>query len=587
MPLDGVVVRNIVYELNGRLINGRIDKITQPEEDEIIMTIRSSGENYKLLLSSSATYPRIHLTGSSKQSPINAPLFCMVLRKHLSGGRIVKIEQYNLDRIVKIFVEGYDELGNLSNKVLIIEIMGRHSNIILVNEGTGSVIDSIKHISPDMSSFRQVLPGLTYKLPPMQDKMEPLSFSTSEFEKRLNQAPDVSKLGKFLSSAINGINIFAAREICYNSGLDEDVSISSLDVNSRAVLVETLKAFTDNIVKGEFLPCLYYDDNMLYDFYSFNLNYLKHLKIEERTSISHAIEEFYFGKDKYDRLKQRSSDILKIVNTNLDRCLKKLSIQEEKLLECKGKDRWKIYGDLIMSNLYSLQKGDSSAKVVNFYDENQELIEIPLDIMLSPSQNAQRYYKKYNKEKTAETMVLEQKKENLSEIEYLENQLVNINNCTEENEIEEIRSELISMGYIKKNRKTASKKVKQSKPLHYLSSDGTHIYVGKNNVQNDFLTTKFAEPQDIWLHTKNIPGSHVIIKRGQEPVSDEALLEGANLAAFYSKARNSSSVPVDYTERKNVKKPSGAKPGMVIYYTNKTVYVTPDEDSIKKLKTGE
>lgn len=582
MPIDGVVVRNIVKELNSLLIDGRIDKITQPEVDEINIIIRNNGQNYKLLLSSSPTYPRVHITTLSKQSPINAPMFCMVLRKHISGGRIVRIEQYNLDRIIKIYIEAYDELGSLSNKILVCEIMGRHSNIILVSEGNGVVIDSIKHVTPDISSFRQVLPGITYKYPPFQNKLEPLNFSMSDFENRLESAPSGTKLAKFISNTINGISIFGAREICYNTVLDEDIALSGLSPESKQRLLSSVKVFIDRIAAGDFSPCLYFEGSELYDFYSFDLNYLKHMKLENKQSISDTIEIFYYRKDKSDRIKQRSADILKIVKLNLDRCLKKLSIQNEKLIECQGKDKWKLYGDLITANLYSLKKGDPTARVINYYDENQDYMNIPLDLSLTPPQNAQRYYKKYNKEKTAEEMTKEQKKENLEEIQYLENQLVNIENCTEDEEIEEIRNELISLGYIKKKRKTSSRKIKQSKPMHYVSSDGTDIYVGKNNVQNDYLTTKFAEPGDIWLHTKNIPGSHVIIKSGSP--SDSTLLEAAALSAYYSKAKNSSNVPVDYTDRKNVKKPSGAKPGMVIYYTNRTVYVTPDEEMINKLK---
>lgn len=587
MPIDGVVVRNIVNELNTKLLSGRVDKITQPEVDEIIISIRNNGENHKLLLSSSPNYPRVHLTAISKQSPINAPLFCMVLRKHLSGGKITKIEQYNLDRIIRIYIESYDELGSLSNKIIVCEIMGRHSNIILVNETTNAVIDSIKHITPEMSSFRQVLPGITYKYPPVQDKLDPLSFNMIEFEKRLISASHALKLGKFISANINGINIFAAREICYNAGLDEDMSVPAIDGPSNQNLKKSAESFTETIVNNSFIPCLYYDCGNLNDFYCFSLNYLKHNTIEIKQSISETIELFYYRKDKSDRLKQKSSDILKVVNTNFDRCLKKLSLQEEKLLECSQRDKWKLYGDLIMANLYDLQKGDSIARVINFYSENQEYLEIPLDMLLSPAQNAQKYYKIYNKEKTAQIVVEKQRLENLEEIQYLENQLVNIGNCTEEEEIEEIRSELSSMGYIKKTRKAASRKPKQSKPMHYISSENVDIYVGKNNIQNDFLTTKLADPGDIWMHTKNIPGSHVIIKSNNKPVSETTLLEAASLSAYFSKARNSSNVPVDYTERRNVKKPSGSKPGMVIYYTNKTIYVTPDEGFINNIKKVE
>lgn len=584
MPIDGVVVRNIVTELNSKILNGKIDKITQPEPDEIILTVRSAGENFKLLLSSSASYPRVHLTTVSKQSPINAPLFLMVLRKHIQSGKIIKIEQHNLDRIIKIYVESYDELGVLSNKIILCEIMGRNSNLVLVQENNNTIIDSIKHITPSMSSFRQILPGLKYSYPPMQDKMQPLYFNCDELKSRIEGSPAQTKLEKFISTNIDGVSIFAAREICFNAGLNEDSRISELHGQHKDKFIESVGLFINNIANNNFHPCLYYDGSVLYDLYCFNLQYLKNMDIEPKDSISETIEQFFYKKDKSDRLRQRSADILKIVNNNIDRCYKKLAIQEEKLLECSQRDKWKLYGDLIMANLYSLRKGDSRAKVTNFYDEEQNDIEIPLDINFTPAENAQKYYKKYNKEKNAQLIVEKQKQDNLEEIEYLENQLVNINNCTEDDEIQEIRSELVSMGYIKKGRKTASKNLKQSKPLHFMSSKGIDIYVGKNNVQNDYLTTKVADAYDIWMHTKNIPGSHVIIKGAGRGIDDQTIFEAAQLAAYYSKAKNSANVPVDYTEKKNVKKPSGAKPGMVIYYTNKTVYVTPDEESVARIK---
>jgi len=584
MPIDGVVVRNIIVELNSKILYGRIDKITQPEDDEIIMTVRNAGINYKLLLSSSANYPRVHLTDVNKQSPINAPLFCMVLRKHIQGGKIVKIEQHKLDRIIKIYIENYDELGILSNKILFCEIMGRHSNIVLVQENNNTIIDSIKHITPSMSSFRQILPGLEYSYPPMQDKMNPLHFNVHELENRIMEAPGEMKLEKFISSNIDGISIFAAREICFNAGLNDDSRIRDLHEYQKDKLLKSAMLFINNIVSNNFRPCLYYNGTVLYDLYCFNLEYLKHMTVEEKDSISETIEQFFYKKDKFDRLKQKSADIIKIINNNLDRCYKKLAIQQEKLSECSQRDKWKLFGDLIMANLYYLKKGDAKALVTNFYDEELNNIEIPLDITLTPAENAQKYYKKYNKDKNAQLIVEKQKEDNLQEIEYLENQLVNINNCTEDDEIEEIRTELISMGYIKKGRKTASKKIKQSKPLHFISSEGIDIYVGKNNIQNDYLTMKFAEPYDIWLHTKNIPGSHVIIKAPSKHVDDTTIFEAAQLSAYYSKARNSSNVPVDYTEKKNVKKPSGARPGMVVYYTNKTLFVTPDEEFINKIE---
>ena len=584
MPIDGIVVRNIVKELNDKLINARIDKVTQPEIDEINIIVRNEGQNFKLLLTSNANYPRVHLTDIQKQSPLSAPMFCMVLRKHLSGGRIIKIEQYTTDRIMKFYIEGYDELGTLSNKILICEIMGRHSNIILVNEATNEIIDSIKHIHPDMSSFRLVLPGIKYKDPPFHDKIEPLYFDSKEFINRINLSTSNIKLEKFISQVINGISILAAREMCYNAGLYDNITIQSLNSQDKDNLLNSINNFISDITNYNFTPSIYYSKSVLYDFYSLNLNHLGSMDIEHKQSICEIIDIFYRENDRFLRIKQKSAGILKVVSGNLERCLKKLSIQDEKLLECTNKDHWKVYGDLVMSNLYAIKKGDNKAILLNFYTDNQEMIEIQLDILLTPVQNAQRYYKKYSKQKSAEIFTASQRTENLLEIEYLESQLVNLSNCTEDEEIDEIKTELISLGYIKYSKKGASRKQKPSKPMHYISSDGMDIFVGKNNVQNDYLTTKFADSSDIWMHTKKIPGSHVIIKNNNNSVSDITIMEAASLCAYYSKARSSSNVPVDYTEKKNVKKPSGAKPGMVVYYTNKTVYITPNEGMINELK---
>lgn len=584
MPIDGVVVHNIVQELNLTLKDGKIDKISQPETDEIILTIRNNGKNYKLLLSSSPNFPRVHLTDLSKQNPIEAPIFCMVLRKHLSGGRILKIEQQNLDRIIKIYIECYDELGNLSTKIIICEIMGRRSNISLINESTLIIVDSIKRLTAEMNSFRQVLPGVVYKYPPFQDKINPLSVDTRELYTRLGTAPQGMNIAKFITSTLDGFSSLSAREICHNAGLAGEILAQNLDDSQKSRLLESTSDFINSIIRKDFHPCIYKDNGAMTDFYCFKLSSMDDMTADDRASISEAIEDFYGGKDKVDRAKQKSSDIVKIVSNNINRCLKKLSIQEEKLLECSQKEKWKLYGDLIMAGLYNIRKGDTRAIVQDIYDENMPTVEIPLDIMLTPVENAQRYYKKYTKEKTAESMVSKQKEENHEEIQYLESLLVNLSNCTEEDEIEEIRNELVSTGYIKKGRKVSSRKRNPSTPMHFVSHDGFDIYVGKNNVQNDYLTTKFADASDIWMHTKKIPGSHVIIKSHGRDVSDGALYEAANLAAFYSKARNSSSVPVDYTERKNVKKPSGAKPGMVIYYTNRTLYVTPSSEVVENIK---
>lgn len=585
MPIDGVVVRNIVFELDTLLSNGKIDRISQPEPDEIIISLRNNCKNHKLLLSASPNYPRVHLTEINKQNPIEAPMFCMVLRKHLSGGRIIRVEQYNLDRIIKIYIESYDELGNLSTKIIICEIMGRRSNISLVYDNNFMVIDSIKHLTLEMNSYRQLLPGITYKYPPMQDKLEIDNMSFEELMTRLESASPGIKLGKFVTNNINGFSSLSALEICRSAGLDTEMDVIRLDELQKKSILNSFSSFAEKVRTASFDPCIYNLKTSQYDFYSFSLNCLAHMDVLHLPSISQTIEDFYGTKDKSDRARQKSADLIKVVNNNLSRCYKKLSIQEEKLLECSQREKWRLYGDLIMSSLYNIKKGDGRAMVPNLYEEEQKEVEIPLDIMLSPVENAQHYYKKYNKEKTAELITEKQKAENLQEIQYLEGLMINLESCTEDEEFDEIRSELAVSGYMRKHKKMASRKITRSKPMHFVSSDGIDIYVGKNNVQNDYLSLKFADNNDIWMHTKNIPGSHVIIKSAGNIVKDSTIFEAAVLAAYYSKAKNSSSVPVDYTEKRNIKKPSGAKPGMVIYYTNRTIHVTPDEETLLKIKS--
>ena len=579
MAFDGIFLYALSLELKNDILNGKVDKINQPEKDEIVLTIRSGNKNKKVLISASSNYPRIHFTDKTKPNPMQPPMFCMLLRKYLIGGRIINIEQVNSDRILSIDFESTDEMGFNSIYSLIVEIMGRHSNVTLVRKRDNIVMDSIKHITPDINSYRSLYPGIRYKYPPESEKLNPFDFSLKDLtDKICTDEFDFSS--STFSSLFSGVSGAFSIQI-YNSipfkfdQLNEEMPLS---------LYKFSKEYFDAIKLGKFDFTLYTDKLGNYkDFYCFRLDYLKDLNILNFESGSSLLDTFYYVKDKQDRMNQKSADLQKLITNNIDRCKKKNNILLSALKECEKKDKLQLNGELLTANIYSIKKGDRSIQVYNYYSDNEEYITIPLDDTLSPSENIQHYYKKYNKLKKTEEAALEQLKSNEIEADYLQSVLTNIKNCDSYDEIEDIRRELVETGYIKFRKTSGKAKASQSKPLHFKSTDGTDIYVGKNNIQNDYLTLKFAERGDIWLHTKNIPGSHVIVKNNGS-LSDKTLEEAATLAAFYSKAKDSTKVPVDYTEVKNVKKPSGSKPGMVIYTTNKTIYVDPYDIQLEKAK---
>ncbi|MFZ5352641.1 MAG: Rqc2 family fibronectin-binding protein [Bacillota bacterium] len=593
MPFDGSVVHSVVNELNNKILNGKVDKIHQPEKDELIISIRGFKENLKLLLSSSPMYPRIHLTDISRSNPMVPPSFCMLLRKHLMGSRIIGINQPDYERIVEIVFECIDELGYSNTKTLIIEIMGRHSNIVFIDNETKKIIDSIKRISFEVSSVREVLPGRTYIYPPAGGKQEtpkisPLDVSSDCFVKDITELHTSIKAEKYFLGRYNGISPVIAREVCHNAAVDADTDMKSIDYGSLSNLYYSFGKLFNQAKKHQYVPNIIFENEKPLDFSCFDLTLYSSCQKKYFKSISEAIETFYHEKDKKDRLKQKYGDIQRIISNRLDRSFKKLEKLNEELSQAQSSDKYKIYGELITANMHDISKGQESVRVLNYYSPEGEYVEIPLDSQLTPSANAQKYYKQYSKSKTALKLIDQQLKETKDEILYLESQLDNLEKCTEELEINEIRNELAEQGYIS-SRKTdkRDKHIKPSKPLHFISSTGVEIYVGKNNIQNDYLTLKLAAPNDIWLHTKEIPGSHVIVKTEGRKIDDATLAEAANLAAYYSKARSSSKVPVDYTIKKNVKKPAGAKPGMVIYENYKTVYIDPIEESIKRLKKSD
>lgn len=584
MPFDGVVVKNVVNELSDALTGGRIEKIYQPEPDEIILNIRSKGQNHKLVLSANASNPRIHLTGVSKENPSTPPVFCMLLRKHLSGGKIIGIEFHDFERIITIHAENVSELGDLTLKKLVIEIMGKHSNIILLNS-EGKIIDSIKHVDSDISRVREVMPARPYTLPPKQDKTSPEALDTDNFFMEIRNHEDI-RTAKYLLNNIKGFSPLLCEEICYRSGVDGKTPVSGLSDDDLAKLKFNLEEVISNITRSEFSPCIIWsgqDGQKPLDFHSLELRQFSNVKTF--SSISLVLDTFYSARDNAERLYQKKADLIKVLNNSIDRCNKKITIHQDKLREVADRENYKLFGELITANIYSIPKNSKQVSLLNYYSENSEYVDIPLDENLLPQENAQRFFKKYSKAKSAYNYTMEQLEETFRELEYLETVLHSLENCTTLQEIEEIRQELTGEGYISYRRKQLPKKnSKTSSPLVYKSSDGLIIYVGKNNVQNDTLTLKMSSSNDIWLHTKNFPGSHVIIKKDRSDIPDSTLLEAALLAAYHSKARLSSHVEIDYTQIKNVRKPNGAKPGMVIYNNYKTIIVTPDENAIRKLK---
>lgn len=584
MALDGIAISALCHELNEKLSGGRIDKIHQPERDELIISVRTFGGAYKLLICANPSYPRIHITNSQKENPEKPPMFCMLLRKHISSGKILYVKQADFERIIKIGIESYDELGYLSEKLLIVEIMGKHSNIILTDKG-GKILDSIIHVDISVSSVRQVLPGLMYELPPSQNKKNPLVATQEDIGFSLCHSE--TEIWKQLLDAYTGISPLIAREAVHQAlGRCDIFGIEA----SREDLERVAFSFCEiiNCANGKnFNPCIISDKDSgkLIDFSSVHISQYQNLAvIEHYATMNEAIDSFYMKKASSESIRQRSGDLLKFLQTSLDRCYKKLQIQDQTLKKAAKREKHKIYGDLLTANIYRINQGMKEITLENFYSENMEEIKIPLKEELTPSQNAQRYYIKYNKEKTAEQETIKQKKLNEEEIDYLESVQEAVLRCETNSEITQIRNELIEEGYLKNKGRLQRKKKETITPMHFVSDDGYDIYVGKNNKQNDYVTLKLSRSTDIWFHTKEIHGCHAIVKTSDAmEVPDETYLQAARLAAFYSKGRGSENVPVDYTEVKNVKKPSGAKPGMVIYVDYNTLYVTPSEEEKDRL----
>ncbi len=584
MAFDGIVTYAIVEELKSKLITGRIDKIYQPEDDEIYLSIRSRGENYGLVISANSSNPRFHLTDKKKKNPMEPPMFCMVLRKHLLGASISNIEQLSMDRVVFIDLISKDELGFDSNKRLIIEIMGRHSNIILIDSSTGRIIESVKRVSQEMSSFRQVFPGHEYSLPPEQDKLNPLTSTREEFLKHLEASENLPAFKFFYFNYI-GLSPLISREFIHRAGLPRNIKISELDQTMKDSLAQVFLQAVQDLRLKDFSPNIVFnrDENKILGFHALDLSQFEDSKKEDFPEISSLLDKLFIKKDEFDRVSQKSQNLKRAITTNLDRARKKLKKQEKEYKESLDREIYKVYADLLSANFYRIQPGDKKITVDNFYSENLESLEIPLDEKISGPLNAQRYYKKYSKLKNASKLLSKEIPRTKVEIIYLENTLLSLEQATDTETLEDIKEELSQEGYIE-NKKAKRKKTSESKPHHYIASNGMDILVGKNNRQNDELTLKTSSRDDLWFHVQNMPGSHVIIRNNGEEVDQASLMEAASLAAYYSNGRKNSRVAVDYTERKNVRKPKGAKLGMVIYENFKTLDADPRAiDKIKKL----
>lgn len=578
MAFDGITIANIVHELNRNLLDGRINKIAQPETDELLLTIKTPGGQRRLSISASASLPLIYLTEGNKPSPMTAPNFCMLLRKHINNGRITKIWQPKLERIIHFEIEHLDELGDLCKKELIVEIMGKHSNIIFCNED-GTIIDSIKHVSSQMSSVREVLPGRTYFIPDTMEKSDPLSVSFAEFQRVLTEKP--MPLAKAVYTSFTGISPVVAEEICYLSGIDSALTPRELSEDLLTHLYRQFTLYFEEVTAGHFSPAIYYHGAEPKEFSALPLTHFSQYIRKEYDSISRLLEDYYAEKNTLTRIRQKSVDLRRVVQTALERNRKKYDLQAKQLRDTENREKFKVYGELIHTYGYNLEPGAKKLEALNYY--TNEMITIPLDSTKTPQENALKYFEKYNKQKRtfeALTSLIEETRDDISYLESVSNAL---DIALSEDDLTQIKEELIESGYIR--RKFTKKKIKiTSKPFHYLSSDGYHIYVGKNNLQNEELTFHFASGNDWWFHAKGLPGSHVIVKTNGEALPDRTFEEAGKLAAYYSKNRGSEKIEIDYIEKKHVKKPKGGKPGFVVYYTNYSLMIDSDISQIKQLE---
>ena len=580
MAFDGIVISNLSYELHSNLVGGRISKISMPEENELIFTIKNNAKTYRLFISASASLPLIYLTDINKPAPKVAPAFLMLLRKYIGSAKITNIFQMGLERILCFELEHLNELGDLSRKKMYVEIMGKHSNIIFTDENN-KIIDSIKRISANMSSLREVLPGREYFLPKELQKKDLLNIELKEFTEILKSKE--YPLSKSIYMNFAGISPLIAEEIIIRASLSSQSSCVSLSELEYTHLFHTIENLLEDINTHNFNPNIIYKGEEALEFSSIRLFSYKSESYNEveYTSVSKMLYDYYYAREVFLLNRQKSFDLRKIVNTALERASKKYDLQEKQLQDADKKDIYRVYGDLLNTYGYSLKGGESSFTAENFYDNNNE-ITIPLDKNKSAKENAKKYYDKYAKLSRTTKALSEEILKTKSDIEHLQSIQTALEVSSDDESLSQIRQELVDFGYIKKHSSSKKQKI-TSHPYHYISSDGYDIYVGKNNYQNEDLTFKVATGNDWWFHAKGIPGSHVILKsNNEEELPDRVYEEAASLAAFYSKAKNADKVEVDYIQKKNIKKVAGAAPGFVIYHSNWSMVVTPRADLQQK-----
>ena len=577
MPLDAITLTAVAAELREALIGGKVDKIYQPTRDEVVLHMRANGGNVKLLLSANPAHPRAQLTAIPRENPETPPMFCMLMRKYFVGGRVLEISQPSMERVLEFKFETLNDLGDRVERRIVLECIGRKSNLIML-DGAGRITDCMRRVDGDLSAQRPLMPGLFYQMPTPTGKLDPTGLPADELRQLvLAKAPEGDGQYGWLLDTFSGISPLIARELEFQSG------------GSREELALRLERLVGDIREHNFTPVVLKKGEKTVDF-SFMpvLQYGPEVELCRYDSFSRLLDDYYAAKEAQERVKQRGQDFIRSVTQARNRTAKKIANQEEDLRNAANREQMRQFGDIITTNFYQMQKGQTVLRAQNYYDPDCAEVDIPLDPLLTPQQNAARYYKDYKKAQKAEEMLTIQLEKNRTELDYLDSVLQTIGLSEGDRDLQEIRQELMENGYLKQHKRKMTAKGKQkivhSKPMEFKSSAGLTILVGKNNSQNDRLTLKDADKRDIWLHTQKIHGSHVVLKTGGAEPDEQSLTEAAMLAAWFSQAKDSAQVPVDYTPVKMVKKPAGAKPGFVIYNTYNTMYVTPSEEIVKKLR---
>ena len=585
MPLDALCLSGVVHELQNALSGAQIDKIYQPGRDEVVLALRAPAGNVKLLLSANPSHPRAHLTQISRENPDKPPMFCMLLRKHLAGARLLELVQPPMERVVDLRLEALDELGDRVERRLVLEAMGRHSNLILL-DGEGRIMDCLRRVDSDMSARRQVLPGLFYRLPPAQEKLDPSSLDRAALESALAAAPEESQADKWLLDTFGGLSPLICRELAFRAGGATDARLHQMGEGGRSRLLDELEGLLRSVQENSFTPVMLEKEGHPSDFTFQPISqYGPAVSCVPFPSFSALLDRFYEQRENQERVRQRGQDLIRSVTNARDRAARKIGLQEQELAATRDRERLRQFGDIITSNLHAMEKGMSRLTAADFYDPECPQIHIPLDPLLTPQPNAAKYYKEYNKAKTAESILTLQLEKGRRDLDYLNSVLEAIALAEGERDLQEIRQELTDTGYLRRPSKARDRgKRVASKPMEFRSSSGLRISVGKNNTQNDLLTTKQAFKSDLWFHTQKIHGSHVILwtEGGQPDLT--SIQEAAQLAAWFSQGRESGKVAVDYTPVKYVKKPGGARPGMVVYTTYETAYVAPDGELARRLR---